>query len=163
RRRDPVRAVLVFGFFFAPLPVVLALPPSPRFYTPRDLLVVPFAALLCTIGVERLFEHGGRAARLLGVALLAAIPFQLVTFVEYYMTGYQTASAARFDEMNLEAVVEYVMASDDRSRVPAVYLSEDVGWPHAYQWAFYLHERRRDDLWARSRHFSLPIDAGDIP
>src|ERR1044071_8269409 len=114
-RRDPRRDVLVFGFCFAPIPVVLALPPSPRFYTPRDLLVVPFAVLLCTVGVERLFEHGGRIARLAGVALLAAIPFQFVTFAGYYLTGYQSASAARFDEMNLEAVVEYVMARDAAS------------------------------------------------
>ena len=163
RRRDPRRDLLVFGFFFAPIPVVLALPPSPRFYTPRDLLVVPFAVLLCTVGVERLIAHGGRIARLVGVALLAAIPFQFVTFAEYYLTGYQTASAARFDEMNLEAVAEYVMARDAVSTLPAIYLSEDVGAPHAYQWAFYLHERRRDDLWARSRHFSVPTDPGAIP
>jgi hypothetical protein len=162
RRGDPRRDVLVFGFFFAPLPVVLALPPSPRFYTPRDLLVVPFAVLLCTIGVERLMA-GGRAARVLGVALLAAIPFQFVSFEQYYMTGYQTASAARFDEMNLEAVADYVISRDAASPIPAVFLSEDVGLPHAYQWAFYLHQRQRDDLWARSRHVSVPVDASVIP
>ena len=163
RRGDPRRAVLVFGFFFAPLPVVLAMPQDPKFYTPRDLLVVPFAALLCTIGFERLFERGGRTARLVGVALLVAIPFQFVGFAKYYMTGYQTASAWRFDEMNLEAVAEYVISSDDASRVPLVYLSEDVGSPHAYQWGFYLLERRRDDLWARTRHFRWPISPSAIP
>ena len=56
-------------------------------------LVVPFAALLCTIGFERLLERGGRTARLFGVALLVAIPFQFVGFAQYYKTGYQTASA----------------------------------------------------------------------
>ena len=163
RRGDPMRDVLVFGFFFAPLPIVLAMPQDPKFYTPRDLLVVPFAALLCAIGVERVFERSGRAARLLGVALLVAIPFQFVGFAKYYMTGYQAASAWRFDEMNLEAVAEYVILSDDAARVPLVYLSEDVGSPHAYQWGFYLLERRRDDLWARTRHFSWPISPSVIP
>jgi 4-amino-4-deoxy-L-arabinose transferase-like glycosyltransferase len=163
RRGDARRDLLVFGFFFAALPVALTLPPSPRDYTPRDLLVIPFAALLCAVGVERLFAEGGRGARALGVVLLAAIPFQFVGFTHYYLSGYQISSAARFDEMNLEAVAEYVIARDDASRVPAVYLSEDVGGPHAYQWAFYLHERRRDDLWVRSRHFSLPISASAIP
>lgn len=163
RPGDPRRDLLAFGFFFAPFPVALTLPPSPRDYTPRDLLVVPFAALLCAVGVERLFARGGRGARTLGAILLAAIPLQFVGFEQYYLTGYQTASAARFDEMNLEAVADYVVAADDESSIPAVYLSEDVGLPHAYQWAFYLHERGRDDLWARSRHFSLPIAAGAIP
>jgi 4-amino-4-deoxy-L-arabinose transferase-like glycosyltransferase len=163
RRADPRRDLLVFGFFFAALPVALTLPPSPRDYTPRDLLVVPFAALLCAVGVERLFENRGRGARALGVVLLAAIPFQFSGFTQYYLTGYQTASAARFDEMNLEAVAEYIIARDDSASVPAVYLGEDVGLPHAYQWAFYLHERRRDDLWTRSRYFSFPISASAIP
>jgi 4-amino-4-deoxy-L-arabinose transferase-like glycosyltransferase len=163
RRGDPRRGVLVFGFFFAPLPVVLAMPSDPKFYTPRDLLVVPFAALLCTIGFEWLFERGGRAARLIGVALLVAVPFQFVGFARYYLTGYQTASAWRFDNMNLEAVAEYVISSDEASRVPMVYLSEDVGAAHAYQWEFYLLERRRNDLWARTRHFSLPISPNAIP
>ena len=163
RRSDPRREVLVFGFFFAPLPIVLAMPQDPKFYTPRDLLVVPFAALLCTIGLERLFERGGRTARLFGVALLVAVPFQFVGFERYYLTGYQTASAARFDTMNLEAVADYVISSDAASRVPQVFLSEDAGSPHVYQWEFYLLERRREDLWTRTRHFSLPISPGAIP
>jgi hypothetical protein len=56
-----------------------------------------------------------------------------------------------------------VIARDDASHVPLVFLSEDVGLPHAYQWAFYLHERHRDDLSARSRYFSLPISPSAIP
>ena len=163
RRGDPRRDLLVFGFFFAPLPIVLAMPQDPRFYTPRDLLVVPFAALLCTIGFERLFEGRSRAARVFGVALLVSVPFQFVGFAKYYLTGYQTASAWRFDTMNLEGVTEYVISSDRASRVPLVYLSEDVGSPHAYQWEFYLLERHRDDLWTRTRHFSLPINPNEIP
>lgn len=162
RRADPRHDLLVFGFFFAPLPVALAMPPDPRFYTPRDLLVVPFAALLCAIGVESLFERG-LIARLFGVALLVAVPLQFVGFAKYYSTGYQTASASRLDEMNLEAVVEQVIARDRASAVPRVYLSEDAGSPHAYQWGFYLLERHREDLWARTRHFTWPVSPGAIP
>jgi hypothetical protein len=36
------RAVLVIGFFFAPVPIVAALPQDPRYATPRDLLAMPF-------------------------------------------------------------------------------------------------------------------------
>jgi hypothetical protein len=139
------------------------MPQDPKFYTPRDLLVVPFAALLCTVGVERLLERGGRISRLFGVALLAAVPFQFVGFAQYYGSEYQKGSALRFDTMNLEAVAQYVISSDDTSPVPLVYLSEDVGASHAYQWGFYLLERRRDDLLARTRHFILPINRSAIP
>ena len=153
RRGDPRRDVLVFGFFFAPLPIALAMPQDPRFYTPRDLLVMPFAALLCTIGLERLFEQRSWRARLIGAALIVAIPLQFVTFARYVMTDYQSASAPRFDSMNLESVARYVISRDQASRVPSVYLSEDVGAPHAYQWVFYLVEQHHVDLWARTRHF----------
>ena len=47
--------------------------------------------------------------------------------------------------------------------MPQVFLSEDAGSPHVYQWEFYLLERRREDLWTRTRHFSLPISPGAIP
>jgi hypothetical protein len=163
RRGDPRREALVFGFFFAPVPIILAMPASPNAYTPRDLLVIPFAALICTIGFEWLFERSSRNARLFGAALLVAIPFQFVTYAQYVATGYQTASAARFDQMNLEGVAEYVIVSDRAARVPLVYLSEDAGLPHATQWAFYLLERSREDLWMRTRHLKFPISPDAIP
>jgi len=63
----------------------------------------------------------------------------------------------------LESVADYVIASDERSRVPLVYLSEDAGLAHAYQWAFYLLERHRDDVRERTRYFSLPISPSGVP
>jgi hypothetical protein len=164
QRRDPVRDVLLFGLLFAPFPVSLALPQDPKFFTPRDLLVIPFAVLLCGVGLERLWSRGGWIGRAFGVALLAAVPYQFMGFADYYTSGYRAASASRFDTMNLEAVADYVIARDQVSRVPVVYLSRrDVGTPHAYQWGFYLLERHRDDLMARSRHFIAPNSPNDIP
>src|SRR5262249_28153228 len=79
-RADLRRNVLTFGFFFAPVPVALALPPDPQYWTPRDLLVMPFAVLLCTIGVEWLFQRKSWIARLFAVALLVSVPFQFEGF-----------------------------------------------------------------------------------
>ena len=79
RRGDPGRDVLVFGVLLRPAAGRPRHAAESGAYTPRDLLVVPFAALLCTIGFERLFERGGRTVRLFGVALLVAVPFQFVT------------------------------------------------------------------------------------
>ena len=44
-RRGPSipRALLLVGFFFAPVPIVAALPEAPQYATARDLLVIPLA------------------------------------------------------------------------------------------------------------------------
>jgi 4-amino-4-deoxy-L-arabinose transferase-like glycosyltransferase len=162
-RGDLRRNVVMFGFFFAPVPVALALPQDSQYWTPRDLLAVPFAALLCTIGIEWLFQRANWGARLFAVALLMSVPFQFVGFADYFLHGYQQASAPRIDPLNLKGAAEFVISADRASSVPRIYLSEDVGSPHAYQWAFYLLERHREDLWARSRHFDSRESAGAIP
>ena len=52
RNASPIRAVLLVGFFFAPVPIMLALPEAPRYATARDLLAVPFGVLISVAGVE---------------------------------------------------------------------------------------------------------------
>jgi 4-amino-4-deoxy-L-arabinose transferase-like glycosyltransferase len=157
-------AVLLIGFFFAPVPIIAALPQDPKYYTPRDLLVVPFGALICTAGVEWLVNERGRITRIVAAVLILAVPIQFASFARYYFTDYQRWSAPRFDALNLRGVATYVIASDGSARVPAVYLSEDVGEPQAEQWMFYLLTHQRRDLWERTKHFELAlVNPIDIP
>ncbi len=146
------RAAVVIAFIAAPLPIVLALPQDPKYYTPRDLLAVPCAALICAAGVEWLMARG-RAWRLVAVVLMLAVPVQFVSFARYYFTDYQIWSAAKFDPLSLRGVAAVVIARDEAARVPAVYLSEDFGESQGEQWVFHLLRRSRRDLWERSRHF----------
>ena len=115
-------AALILGFFFAPVPIVAALPLDPKYDTPRDLLAVPFGALIGTAGVEWLIGRRGYLARTVAAVLILAIPLQFASFARHYFTEYQTWSASRFDALNLRGVVEYVIASDNSERVPAVLL-----------------------------------------
>lgn len=162
RRHSIVHAVLLFGFLFSPVPIILALPRDPKYYTPRHLLVVPFGVLLMTAGVEWLMAERGRMARVIAFVLVLAIPVQFVSFAQYYFTEYQSWSAPRFDPLNLRDVAEYVSASDNSARVPGVYMSDDVGESQAEQWMFYLLSRQRQDLWTRTRA-SSQVNMNDIP
>ena len=52
RASSTARTVVLAGFFFAPMPIVMALPEAPQYSTARDLLVVPFGVLLAVGGVS---------------------------------------------------------------------------------------------------------------
>ncbi len=158
------RAAILFGFFFAPVAIVAALPEDPKYYTPRDLLVLPFAALIVVAGVEWLARRRSPLVRLAAAVLVIAMPLQFASFARDYFSDYQAWSAPRFDPLNLRAVAAYVIAADERFRLPAVYFSEDVEEPQAEQWLFYLLENNRPDLLKRSRHFEFAhFNPTDMP
>jgi hypothetical protein len=163
-RFSSARAAILFGFFFAPVAIVAALPEDPKYYTPRDLLVLPFAVLLVVAGAQWLFERRSRIVAVIAAALIVAMPVQFASFARYYFGEYQRWSASRFDELNLRDVAAYVIAADDAARIPAVYFSEDVKEPQAHQWLFYLLKSGRPDLLKRSRHFEFAqFDPSDAP
>lgn len=162
-RFSVARAVVLFGFFFAPVAIVAALPEDPKYYTPRDLLVLPFAALIVAAGIEWAADRHSRIVRVATVVLVLAMPVQFLTFARNYFGDYQIWSASRFDALNQRGVAAYVIAADATARVPAVYFAEEVHEPQAEQWVFQLLKRQRTDLLARSRHFeSAQFDSADV-
>jgi uncharacterized membrane protein len=164
--RNPsiVRAVLVVGFFFAPLPIILALPEAPAYATARDLLAVPFGVLISVAGVEWLMAERGLGGRIVATLLILSVPAQFVSFARDYFTDYQARSAFRMDSVNMGDVAAYVIASDRSAPVPAVYLSTDLGTGKSVQWKFHLLKHHRPDLWDRTRYLAVEtFSASDVP
>ena len=155
-------AVLLVGFFFAPVPIVLAMPTDPKYFTPREILVVPFGVLISVAGLEWLVRDRGRIARIAAALLVLALPIQFTSFARDYFTQYQTWSAYRFDYMNFRDVAAYVIASDASARVPAVYFSDSLGEEPAVQWKFHLLTRQRLDLWERTKYLAPARGAPDL-
>src|SRR5438128_6538554 len=94
RRRCAIpRAVVLAGFLFAPVPIVLTLPEAPRYAVARDLLAVPFGVLIGVAGVEYLVAKRRPVARLIAGLLLISIPIQFAVFARDYFTDYQLRSA----------------------------------------------------------------------
>ena len=159
-----VGSVLLVGFFFAPAPIVAALPTNPEYATARDLLALPFGVLISVAGLEWMWTRRSRFARALAVLLVVAIPAQFAYFARDYFTDYQMRSAYRFDTMHFRAVAEYVIASDALRRVPAVYLSDDLGDDKSVQWKFHLLTHGRPDVWDRTKYFAVAqFGSTDIP
>jgi 4-amino-4-deoxy-L-arabinose transferase-like glycosyltransferase len=158
------RSVLLVGFFFAPVPIILALPEAPAYATARDLLAVPFGVLISVAGVEWLVARQRRLGLVVAALLILSVPVQFVSFARDYFADYQKRSAYRLDSANMRAVAEYVIASDRTAHVPAVYLSKDLGTGKSVQWKFHLVKNRKEDLWQRSQYFEAEsFNPGDVP
>jgi len=164
RHSSIARTLLLVGFFFAPVPIILALPEAPQYATARDLLVVPFGLLISVAGVEWLVTEHGRAGRILAALLILSMPVQFRFFARDYFADYQSRSAYRLDSANMSAVAAYVIGSDRSAPVPAVYLSKDLGTGKSVQWKFHLVKNKREDLWRRTQYFDAgAFRPGDVP
>ena len=135
------RAVLLVGFFFAPVPIVAALPEAPRYASARALLAVPFGVLICVAGVEWLLVERRWARGTVAALLILSIPIQFVSFARDYFGDYQVRSFFRFDYLNVRDVAADVIARDASARVPAVYLSDTLGTGKSVQWKFHPREK----------------------
>lgn len=158
-----LRRVLLFGFFFAPLPIVATLPEAPGPDVAREALLVPFGVLLAVAGVEWLMSRGWRS-QLVAVLLLVTIPYQFNAFAYVYFGQYRESAARRFDELNLRDVAGEVAAIDGQTPLQAVYFSSDTSAAQAMQWRFQLLLRNRQDLWPRTRFIEGPaFCTGEVP
>jgi 4-amino-4-deoxy-L-arabinose transferase-like glycosyltransferase len=164
RRADLTRTILLVGFFFAPVPIILALPEAPQYATARDLLAVPFGVLIGVAGVEWLVADHKRTGRIVAALLILSIPLQFVSFAGDYFNDYQHRSGYRLDSANMRDVAAYVIASDRTARVPAVYLSRELGTGKSVQWKFHLVKSQREDLWQRTQYLDVAaFNPRDVP
>jgi 4-amino-4-deoxy-L-arabinose transferase-like glycosyltransferase len=158
------RSILLVGFLFAPVPIILALPEAPAYATARDLLAVPFGVLISVVGVEWLVARRRPLGPIVATLLMLSIPVQFVSFARDYFADYQKRSAYRLDSVNMRAVADYVIASDRTARVPAVYLSKDLGTRKSVQWTFHLVKNQKEDLWQRSKYFEAEsFNPSEVP
>jgi hypothetical protein len=157
RRLAAVSVVLLAGFAIAPLPATFA---GERYAIQRELVVLPFAALIAALGARLLLEHSVRAVRLAGLLLLLAMPVQFGFFCRDYFTDYRIRSAFWFDPANFHGIAEYLIASHPSGQI---YLSDDLD-DVAARWRFYLIKHRREDLLLRTSLFAAPgLDVSRVP
>jgi 4-amino-4-deoxy-L-arabinose transferase-like glycosyltransferase len=143
RRAQPLPVLVLAGFLTAPLAAVLALAVTIH----RALLMLPFAALVATYGVEWFLERDVRWRRAVYV-LLAIVPLQFAWFYRDYMTGYRVRSSSWF-ERDQRGAIEAVIAREPVDRPVPVYLSTDIQWLEG-NWRLYTLKHGRPDLIERA-------------
>jgi len=167
QRRSVIPILLLAGFLTAPLPIAVTMPEAPEYSIARNLMLLPFAALICTFGLKTLFEASRRWGRVAGVGLLLLMPAQFLLFTADYFGDYQVRSAVRLDPINMRSVGDYVVAQDAAKPVPAVFLSDNMD-DKSVRWKFYLLKHDRLDLWDRTQYFNAEqldrdaVEAGSL-
>ena len=147
-RRSWVTLLILCGFLTAPLAASVIGEP---YAVQRELLVLPFAILIATIGVEQLISAKHRTMRIAGWCLLAAVPVQFAVFYVDYFTAYRARSAFAFNG-NLRGAAEALIDRSPNGDGRALYLSTDIRFVDLY-WRFYLAKYRREDLSDRTVYF----------
>jgi 4-amino-4-deoxy-L-arabinose transferase-like glycosyltransferase len=139
--------LLLLGLLTAPLASALTVEVKIN----RGLVMLPYAAIVATFGVEFLLTARKPMWRVAGVCLLLAVPWQFAGFYRDYLQDYRVRSSVWF-EGNMRGAIEEVLSRAGRRPVPAIYLSTDFEWIQWY-WRFYLTKYDRLDLLPRTVYF----------
>jgi hypothetical protein len=158
-RRPPLSMLLVAGLVTAPLAAAAVGEP---YAIQRELLMLPFTAIVAAYGVERLVSASGKRPRLLLWGLVVLLAVQFGAFYVDYFTAYRSRSAFAFDgnmRGAMEALIDRTAAGERR----AVYLSREIRFVDLY-WKLYAIKHGREDLLARTVYVqSKDLDPQSVP
>lgn len=147
-RTTPSNLLLVLGLLTSPLAAALV---AERYKINRALVMLPFAVLVATVGVEALWSARHRVWRAVAVALLVAMPLQFAAFYTDYFGDYRVRSYTWF-EYNVRGGLEAIIEGQTSSPAP-VYLATNIQWVE-YYWPLYLVKHGRSDLRSRTVYFN---------
>jgi hypothetical protein len=157
-RRSPFNWILLGGLATAPLPSVLVAEGAIN----RGLVLLPFAALVATFGVDYLVSANRLWLRLAGMCLILAVPMQFAFFYRDYLGDYRYRSGYWF-ENNIRGGIEEILDRTTKRDVPAIYLSKEIGWVDWY-WRFYLNKYGRQALTTPTVYFDpKTLDVATVP
>jgi 4-amino-4-deoxy-L-arabinose transferase-like glycosyltransferase len=139
--------MLLCGLVSAPLAAVMMAAIEIR----RALLLLPFAIVLATFGVERLLSARSRVWRFAAVLLLLGVPLQFRGFFVDYFGQHRVRSSSWFGG-NLRGGLMDIIGGANRASAPTVYLSNGIPYVDAY-WKFYTLAQGRGDLLMKTVYY----------
>jgi hypothetical protein len=141
-RFDIRRALVLAGFASAPLaPVIIDTGNAVQ----REMVLLPFGALLAAYGARRLLRTGEAPIRWLTTIALIALPLQFAYFAHDYFGDYQLRAADRIDPINMGEIARTMLQHDQQPPLSRIYLSESLDDGLA-RWHFFVARYRREDL-----------------
>ena len=144
--KTPRYLLLAAGFFTAPLAAAIV---GERTIA-RQQVMLPFAVLIATLGVEWAFDASKRW-RTVAAGLLVLMPLQFGFFCFDYFHAYRLRSAAWFDR-NMRGAVEAIIAQAGTGDERHIYLPDNIQFLDWY-WRFYTIKHHREDLLERPSKF----------
>ena len=154
-RATTARLIVLFGLVIAPLAATLV---AERYRINRALVMLPFASLVATFGVEALWSARRQTFRMLVVVLLALMPLQFAAFSRDYFGDYRARSASWL-EYNIAGGLEEILSRQPASPFP-VYIDRNIQWVE-YYWPLYLAKHGRPALQDQTTYFD-PASTADV-
>ena len=156
--RTAISAVIVLGFFLAPVAAVLSV--LEPYASDRELAVMVFGVLIATYGMQRVVLSWRRPA---AIAILVALPLHFLFFQFHYFGDYHGRSASWY-EWNHRDALETIIAHENGATARPVYLSSGVEKNIAAFWRLALIKKQRLDLLDHTTYFNAKaIDLSTIP
>jgi hypothetical protein len=147
-RRTWVNVLLLIGLVTAPLAACLV---AEAYAIQRELVVLPFAVLIATLGFESLWARRQATMRRVAWCLIAVMVVQFSVFYADYFTRYQPRSAFAFGG-NIRGGLEEIVDRERPGDIRPVYLSTDITFVDLY-WRFYLTKCGREELLKQTVYF----------
>jgi 4-amino-4-deoxy-L-arabinose transferase-like glycosyltransferase len=159
--REPVNTLLLFGFVTAPVAACLVVPEP--YAIDREMPVVPFGVLIATVGIGWLLSGAQRWQRIAAVSALVLGVAHFAFFLGDYYLDYRGRAAFWFNH-NHRAALERIVAQDNQSHAPAIYLTSAKDPYIAAYWEFALIKTGRRDLLERTVYFDgATLDVATVP
>ena len=159
--REPVNTLLLFGFVTAPVAACLVVPEP--YAIDREMPVVPFGVLIATVGIGWLLSGAQRWQRIAAVSALVLGVAHFALFLGDYYLDYRGRAAFWFNH-NHRAALERIVAQDNQSHAPAIYLTSAKDPYIAAYWEFALIKTGRRDLLERTVYFDgATLDVATVP
>lgn len=157
RKKDKISKLILFGFFTAPVPASFVLNQD---RVSKELVILPFAVLLVTYGVNYLLNHHLNFFKILAVVLLILIPLQFSFFLADYFTNYRKRSFSWFN-YNISGTLEEVIKQNNLQANTKIYLDNKTWFIERY-WKFYLIKNGRTDLLSKTEYYT-DINLDELP
>lgn len=153
-RKSWMSFIILAGFFTAPLAPALVAHP---FRISKALLMLPFAAIIATAGLQFFSRHRHLIWQWVGIILLILAPIQFSYFFYDYLNDYQSRSYNWFN-FNIAGALEEIIAQEKDNSATKINLDEKIGFIDRY-WRFYLIRHQREDLIGKTVYFDPEISA----
>lgn len=144
--------IILVGFFAAPVAPALV---AHSLRISKALLMLPFAALIATAGLQFLLTRRRLIWQWIGIVLIVLIPIQFSYFFYDYLNDYRVHSYNWFN-FNIPGALEEIIEQENNAS--KIYLDGKIGFIDRY-WRFYLIKHHREDLIDKTVYFDPEISA----
>lgn len=146
-RRTPFHLILIGALVLSPIPSVMTAEVAIR----RTILMLPFATVIATFGVEYLVTAERRWLRIVAIVLIGLMPLQFARFYGDYFGDHRMRSAYWFGGNILGGMDQLVRLQSESAR-PRAYLSTAISYVDEY-WPYSLATHHREDLANQTAYF----------